>query len=90
MLVVELSFSEPSDERLAARPAHREFVARLHKEGKVVMAGPWADDTGALLVLDCDREEVDRILAEDAYYRTPGVEVTAIRAWTPVFGPERD
>src|SRR5262249_14737708 len=36
-----------SSERLAARPAHRAVLARLHHEGLLVAAGPWADDMGA-------------------------------------------
>jgi uncharacterized protein len=49
------------------------------------MAGPFADDSGALLVLDvADRKAVDEVLAEDPYYTTPGVIVRAIREWIPV------
>lgn len=85
MLTVELAFNA-SEERLAARPAHRDLLARLHTEGRLVAAGPWADDTGALLVFSVDRAELDRILDSDPYYRTPGVQVVAIHEWTPVVG----
>ncbi|MCT9083305.1 YciI family protein [Streptomyces fulvoviolaceus] len=86
MLVVELAFT-PAPERLAARPAHRESLARLHGEGKLVAAGPWVDDRGALLVFAVDRPELEELLKEDPYYRgTPGVEVHAIREWSPIVG----
>ncbi|MEO3755955.1 YciI family protein [Streptomyces sp. B6B3] len=89
MLIVELTFApDPSPARLAARPAHREVLARLHAEGRLVAAGPWADDTGALLVFDADRPALDRIMEADPYYRTPGVTVAGVREWTPVVGPE--
>jgi hypothetical protein len=53
MFVVELAFgSDP--ERLAARPAHRDTLLRLHLTGAVRMAGPFHDDTGALLVFDVE------------------------------------
>jgi hypothetical protein len=87
MFAVELVF-EDDDRRLAARPAHREVLAGLHAEGRLVMAGPWADDSGALLVFDIDRPGVDKILATDPYYATPGVTVAAVRDWRPVVGPQ--
>lgn len=86
MLILELAFTA-SPERLAARPAHRSLLARLHEEGRLLAAGPWADDSGALLVFDVERTELERILDADPYYRTPGVKVTGIREWAPVVGP---
>ncbi|MEU9048116.1 MULTISPECIES: YciI family protein [unclassified Kitasatospora] len=88
MLIVELAFTSAA-ERLAARPAHRALLSRLHEEGRLVAAGPWRDDSGALLVFDVERAELDRVLADDPYYRTPGVEVLGVREWTPVVGPDR-
>ncbi|MGK3944059.1 YciI family protein [Streptomyces caeruleatus] len=86
MLVVELAFT-PAPERLAARPAHRAALGRLHAEGRLFAAGPWADDQGAMLVFAVDRAELEEILEADAYYRsTPGVEVRAVREWVPVVG----
>jgi uncharacterized protein len=87
MLIVELAFTA-SSERLAARPAHRAVLARLHHEGRLVAAGPWADDTGAMLIFDVQREELDRILDADPYYHVAGVEIVRIREWTPIVRPE--
>ncbi|MGP4115336.1 YciI family protein [Streptomyces sp. 4N509B] len=88
MLIVELAFTA-TPERLAARPAHRVLLQRLHDEGRLVAAGPWEDDSGALLVFDTERAELDRLLATDPYYRAPGVEVLGVRAWAPVVGRGR-
>lgn len=85
MMILELAFTA-SPERLAARPAHRSFLTRLHEEGRLLAAGPWADDSGALLVFDVGPAELERVLDADPYYRTPGVEVAAVREWTPVVG----
>ena len=87
MLIVELAFTA-SSERLAARPAHRAVLARLHHEGRLVAAGPWADDMGAMLIFDMQREELDRILDADPYYHVAGVEIVRIREWTPIVRPE--
>lgn len=83
MWLVELSFTgEP--ERLAARAAHRSRLAGLHSAGAVRMAGPFADDSGAVIILDVpDRRAVDAVLAADSYFTTPGVTIAQIREWSP-------
>ncbi|WP_168220644.1 hypothetical protein [Streptomyces sp. RFCAC02] len=53
----------------------------------LVAAGPWADDSGAVLVLDTDRPGPERIVAADPYFRTPGVRVSGVRECTPGVGP---
>lgn len=85
MMILELAFTA-APERLAARPAHRSFLARLHEEGRLLAAGPWGDESGALLVFDVERAELEVILDADPYYRTPGVTVAGIREWVPVVG----
>lgn len=87
MMVLELAFTD-APERLAARPAHRERLTALHERGSLVAAGPWADDTGALLIFDTDRDGLDAILDADPYYRAPGVRIAAVREWAPVVGPQ--
>jgi uncharacterized protein YciI len=48
------------------------------------MAGPFADDSGAVIVVDLDsRAAVDDLLADDPYYAAPGVTVSSIREWRP-------
>ena len=87
MFVVELAFGPQQEERLAARPAHRQVLGRWHAEGLVVTAGPYTDESGALLLFDVpDVEELDRLLDEDPYYRTPGVTVVRKQEWSPVVG----
>ena len=82
MILLELKFSDDS-RRLEARPAHRARLQQLHAEGRLVMAGPWADDSGAALVFDADSAGMEQILADDPYYTTPGVEVVSVRSWSP-------
>ena len=87
MIAIELARSPPPA-RLAERPAHRALLADLHARGVVLAAGPWADDSGALILVDGDLAAAEEVLATDPYYRsTPGVEVLAVREWTPVVGP---
>lgn len=83
MIVLELAFSD-SSQRLAARPAHRDRLVALHAAGRLVLAGPLADDSGALLVFRGDRAEVSELMAADPYYTTPGVTVVSLREWLPL------
>ena len=84
MYAVLLAFHD-DDARLALRPQHRERLAHLAAEGRLLAAGPWPDDSGALLVFVVpNRDDLDAIMAVDPYYRTPGVTVAAVHEWNPV------
>ncbi|MEW9548755.1 YciI family protein [Nonomuraea sp. NPDC050783] len=83
--VVHLTFGD-DPRRLTARPAHREHLRRLQEEGRLVTAGPWADDSGAMHVYEAaDADEVREILRRDPYTEVPGChEVTLLKEWTPI------
>ena len=85
MICVELAFTA-DPRRLRARPAHRQRLAQLHHDGVLFAAGPWADDSGALLIFRLDERGIRAELDTDPYYATPGVTIASIRAWTPVAG----
>ncbi|HYH32839.1 MAG TPA: YciI family protein [Pseudonocardia sp.] len=86
MICIELSFTD-DPARLAARPAHRDQLRDLHERGVLHAAGPWGDDSGALLILDTDDAGAEAAVAADPYFTTPGVHVVAVRDWQPVVGP---
>ena len=85
MICVELTFSDDPS-RLELRAQHRQRLAALHAAGDLVMAGPWDDESGALLVFACDRDGVDKALADDPYYSAAGVAVASVRQWRVVTG----
>jgi len=86
MYVVELDFDDDS-RRLEARPAHRDRLQTLSSQGTLVLAGPWTDDAGAMLVFDLPSEAVLReVMEQDPYYDTPGVTVRRIRELQPIAG----
>ena len=83
MWIVELEFSN-APERLDDRPAHRARMKDLHDKGIVRMAGPFANDSGAVIVFDVpDRVTLNHLLDGDPYMSTPGVSIVAIRQWSP-------
>ncbi|MEV0384453.1 YciI family protein [Nonomuraea sp. NPDC050643] len=82
--VLHLAF-DGAPARMAARPAHREHLRRLKEEGRLVTAGPWADDSGALHVYEvADEAELREILRADPYTAVNGYEIVLLKEWTPI------
>ena len=85
IFAVQLRFTN-NDRRMEVRPAHRDYLASLHAAGTLVTAGPWADDTGALLVYDvADEAALRDVIAADPYTPANVCEVTVCQEWTPLF-----
>ncbi|HEU0113961.1 MAG TPA: YciI family protein [Thermomicrobiales bacterium] len=65
---VLLTYGPDAERRLAIRPRHRDYLKQLAQRGKLHEAGPWTDDSGALLIYEADdEEEVRALLAADPY-----------------------
>jgi uncharacterized protein len=86
LYVALLVFTEDTELRLQTRPRHRQYLRSLLERGKLRLSGPWADDTGALIVYQAkDMAEAERLLADDPY-RGAGVLANAtIKEWQVVF-----
>jgi uncharacterized protein len=69
-----------------ARPLHREYLAGLIQQGMLVISGPFADDSGGLLIYEAETStQVEKLIAEDPF-ATQGVFVSwEIRPWNVVF-----
>lgn len=82
--VVQLTFKN-NDRRLEVRPAHREYLRKLHADGRLVTAGPWDDETGAMLVYEvADEAELRQILAEDPYTPADVYDIALLKQWRPL------
>lgn len=70
MKFVILGFDGPDGQakRKIHRPAHLAGLAPLNREGKVILAGPFTDQAGSLIIIEADSiEEAQRIAREDPY-----------------------
>lgn len=78
--------------RLEARPRHREYLQGLLAAGKLHESGPWADDSGALIVYEAaDEAEARALLAADPYSRAEGVLAgIELKEWTIVYAAGGD
>jgi len=76
----------PDPEKIArVRPVHREYIRGLLANGQIVVAGPFIDDSGGLLVYEAEtKEEVEAIIRADPFYKE-GIFVSwVLRGWKPV------
>jgi uncharacterized protein YciI len=85
LFALHLSFTDP-ERRMEVRPAHREYLTALQADGKLLTAGPWGDQSGALLIYDvADEAEVREIIANDPYTAADVYEIVALKEWLPLF-----
>jgi uncharacterized protein YciI len=84
---VEYSYGGDRERRMAARPAHRDYLSSLAERGKLLAAGPFADDSGGLLVFEvADEAELTALLDADPYVPTETIVQKRVREWTTVLG----
>jgi uncharacterized protein YciI len=85
LFALQLKFTDP-ERRMEVRPAHRDYLAELKEAGKLVTAGPFADQTGALLIYDvADEAELRDILAKDPYTTADVYEIITLAEWQTAF-----
>jgi uncharacterized protein YciI len=70
---------------LEVRPAHREYLTGVVKSGRLVVGGPYIDDSGAIIIYEAESvEEAEKLLRDDPFAKQ-GVFVSwTIRPWKVV------
>lgn len=69
------------------RPRHREFLTELAQRGTVAIAGPLADDTGGVVLIQAENEDaLHEIIDTDPYYTDGVVAERSVREFKPVLG----
>jgi uncharacterized protein len=68
------------------RPSHRAYLTSLLDAGKLVCAGPFLDDYGALIVYEADtREGAEECILGDPFHSNGIFVKWTVRPWKPVF-----
>jgi uncharacterized protein YciI len=69
----------------ALRPLHRQYLTRLREGGQLAASGPFADDSGALIIYEAaSAEEAEQLLKGDPFSQN-GIFVSyRLRPWNPV------
>ncbi len=69
-----------------ARPAHRQYLTGLQNQNKLVISGPFGDDSGGLLVYEAENpEQVDTMIREDPFAKQGVFLSWEIRPWNVIF-----
>jgi uncharacterized protein YciI len=69
------------------RPAHLDYLDKLYKENKVVMAGPFADKKGGMVIYRADSAEEAKALAEADPFVVEGARTLELREWNALQFP---
>ncbi len=76
-----------AEKRMEHRAEHRVYLNQLVSEGKLLMAGPYTDETGGVIVFEAvDRAEVESMMANDPFTTNGVFATTDIREWILVAG----
>ena len=68
------------------RPEHRGYLSRLFNQEKSVIAGPFADDSGALFIYEADSAEAaSALIAEDPFSTNGVFQKFELKPWKLVF-----
>lgn len=64
------------------RPPHRAYLRGLIDSGKVVIAGPFTDDSAGLIAYEAESEaEVEQIIKADPFYQNGVFQSWVIKPW---------
>lgn len=88
MLFVIIGHDGPDGARLrpALRPAHLKNLRPLAEAGKIVVAGPFTDGSGSLILADFEDEDAARAFARNDPYTLEGVfERVEVKPFRKVF-----
>ena len=81
--VIEYLQDEQTVERL--RPLHRQYLAALKEKGQLAISGPFADESGALIVYEAESADAAEALLKADPFHANGVFLRwQLRPWNPV------
>ncbi len=80
-----IEYTTDRDKIQSVRPVHRQYLAELKAQGKLVASGPFTDDSGALIIYEAEnRQEAEQLLQHDPFCREGIFRSWQLRPWNPV------
>lgn len=86
---VTYTYVPETEEMVQARPAHVDFLGRLHERGRLLASGRLteSDPLGALLIITGeDRAEVESLMDGDPFHSGGFIAERLVRRWNIAFG----
>jgi len=73
------------EKRVEHRANHRVYLHDLAAKGKIVMAGPFLDETGGLIIWEVENQaEIEALIAQDPFTLEGVFATTEIIPWKQV------
>ncbi|HTN42964.1 MAG TPA: YciI family protein [Nitrospiria bacterium] len=89
-VIIGMDGPEGQSKRKTLRPVHLDRLKRLESDGKLILAGPFSDRSGSLIIIEADSiEEARAFIQKDPYVEQGVFEKVEVRPFTQVF-PEED
>jgi uncharacterized protein YciI len=80
-----IEYSQDREKVQSVRPVHRQYLATLKERGQLVACGPFADDSGALIVYEAPtKEEAEALLQGDPFHANGIFLRWQLRPWNVV------
>lgn len=80
--VVYTKYVEDAERVKASRKEHRDYAMGMVNAGKLILAGPFMDDFGALFIYDAQSvEETRKYVEADPFFRDQIFVNVEIRPW---------
>ena len=80
-----IEYAQDRDRVQSLRPAHREYLKALLRRGQLAAAGPFTDDSGALIVYEAGSpDEAEALLKGDPFHQNGIFLRWQLRPWNPV------
>lgn len=79
--------ADSSAARDETRPAHRDWLAGLAEDGRLLTSGPYGDGAGALLIFKVqDEAQLNDLLKQDPFAVAGTIAGIRTTEWSPVIG----
>jgi uncharacterized protein YciI len=80
-----IEYSQDKARVAELRPTHRQYLASLRERRQLVAAGPFTDDSGALIVYEAaSADEAETLLRGDPFHKNGIFLRYQLRPWNPV------
>jgi uncharacterized protein YciI len=85
-----IEYTNDGSKIAATRPAHREYLKNLLESDRLVISGPFTDDTGGILVYQAGSpEEAEKLIQEDPFAKAGVFASWRLREWRVVMSNPR-
>ena len=81
-----IEYTQDKAKIAAIRPLHRQYLTDLRQRNQLVAAGPFLDDSGALIIYEAPSQaDAEKLFQGDPFHKNGIFLQYQFRPWKPVF-----